>query len=92
MLLEVYFFLHRAAWWTWIGVAVFWALGLAILIPNVLGFGEQAGAIWSAVVGRCSCLAQRGQFILRIAKHASHSIEIVFHIVPHFYFLFLLMI
>ena len=49
MLLEVYFFLHRTTWWTWIGIAVFWALGLAILIPNVLGLGEQAGAIWSAV-------------------------------------------
>ncbi|MCJ7432581.1 MAG: GAF domain-containing protein, partial [Anaerolineales bacterium] len=49
MLLEVYIFLRITTWWTWIGVAVFWALGLAVLIPNVFGLGEQAGTIWSAL-------------------------------------------
>ena len=49
MMLEVYAFLRRTILWTWIGVAVFWALGLAILIPDVLGLGEQAGTIWSAL-------------------------------------------
>lgn len=49
MLLQVYFFLHRTTWWTWVGIAVFWALVLAILIPDVFGLGERAGAIWSAL-------------------------------------------
>jgi signal transduction histidine kinase len=49
LLLEVYAFLRRTTWWTWFGVAAFWALGLAILIPDVLGLGEQAVTIWSAL-------------------------------------------
>ena len=49
MMFEVYIFLRRATWWVWIGLAIFWALGLALLILNVFGLGEQAGAFWSAL-------------------------------------------
>ena len=49
LMLEVYTFLRRTTWWAWIGIAIFWALGLAVLIPNVFGLGERAGAIWSAM-------------------------------------------
>jgi len=49
MLLEVYIFLRLTTWRAWIGAAVFWAFGLALLILNIFGLGEQAGALWSAL-------------------------------------------
>ena len=40
MMLVVYVFLRRTTWWVWVGAAIFWGLGFALLLQNAFRFPE----------------------------------------------------